>query len=135
MSPDQESFEVHPGLRLRFVAAGEQIAWRPLPEQPTRPAERRGRIALLREDEARFEEWGSDDRGGVMVDSSPLGALLMMLAIDRRGVPTALGAVHAGRDDAFPSGALVAVWGDGSAPEDEHPRFTDVLRLARYALE
>jgi hypothetical protein len=70
-----------------------------------------------------------------MVDSGPLGALVLMLAVERRGIPSGLGAVHAGRDPAFPAGAIVAIWGDGPVPEDERPRPEDVVDLARYALE
>jgi hypothetical protein len=69
-----------------------------------------------------------------MVDSSPIGALVLVLAVDGRGLPAALGAVHAGRDPAFPSGAIVAVWGKGPVPLDEHPRLEDLVELARYAL-
>jgi hypothetical protein len=69
-----------------------------------------------------------------MVDSSPVGALVLILAVDGRGVPDALGAVHAQRDPAFPSGAIVAVWGNGPAPDDERPRLEDLVELARYAL-
>jgi hypothetical protein len=126
---------VHPGLRARFVAAGATIAWAPAPAVPARPSGRRGRVARLREETARVEEWGTATKGGVVVDSGPLGALLLMLAIDRRGLPRALGALHADRDPAFPSGAIVAVWGSEVAPEDEHPRLEDVVDLARYALE
>ncbi len=70
-----------------------------------------------------------------MVDSGPLGALVLMLAVVQRGAPSALGAVHAARDPAFPAGAIVAVWGAESVPEDERPRPEDVIDLARYALE
>ena len=69
------------------------------------------------------------------MDSGPLGALVLMLAIDRRGLPTTLGASHAGRDPAFPAGSIVAVWGTGSPPSDDQPRFEDVVDLSRYALE
>jgi hypothetical protein len=135
MSPEVAPFELNPGLRIRFLTAGEQIVWRPVPLDPPRPADRRGRVASLREDTARLEEWGSQDDGGLTVDSSPLGALALMVAIIGRGSPNSLGALHAGRDPAFPSGALVAVWGTGTAPDDERPRLRDVVDLARYALE
>lgn len=135
LSPTGEPFAISPGLRARFVAAGERIAWRTVPTTSHRPADRRGRTALLREDEARVEEWGSETDGGLAVDSGPLGALVLMLAVHRRGPPAGIGALHAGRDPAFPSGAIVAVWGDGPVPDDEHPRLGDVVDLARYALE
>ncbi len=135
MSPGVEAFELNPGLGIRFLTAGEQIVWSPVPLDPPRPADRRGRLAGLREDTARIEEWGTEHDGGLTVDSSPLGALVLMVAIIGRGAPTSLGALHAGRDPAFPSGALVAVWGGGTAPDDERPRVRDVVDLARYALE
>ncbi|MGA8276108.1 MAG: hypothetical protein WB852_07445 [Thermoplasmata archaeon] len=135
MSPREAPWGIHPGLRTRFLTAGERVAWKAMPATPPRPPDRRGRIALLREDEARVEEWGSETDGGLMVDAGPLGALVLMLAVDRRGAPRALGAIHAGRDPAFPAGAIVAVWGDGAVPEDERPRPEDVVDLARYALE
>jgi hypothetical protein len=135
MTPSEEPWGVHPGLRNRFLTAGERVAWNPAPSAPARPPGRRGRLALLREDTARIEEWGSETDGGLMVDSSPLGALVLVLAVGLRGVPSGLGALHAGRDPAFPTGAIVAVWGAGPVPEDERPRPEDVVDLARYALE
>jgi hypothetical protein len=135
VSASEGPWGIHPGLRARFVSAGERIAWKPSVEAPTRPSGRRGRVAVFREETARVEEWGSDTDGGVMVDSGPLGALVLMLTVHRRGIPRAIGAVLAGRDPAFPSGAIVAVWGDGPVPEDERPRPEDVVDLARYALE
>ena len=81
-----------------------------------------------------MERWGTEAHGGVAADSGPLGALAVLLETDRRGVPTALGAQEAGRDPAFPSGSIVAVWGDGPVPTDARPRLTDLVELARYAL-
>jgi len=135
MNPTEPPLAIHPGLRARFIAAGAKIEWKPAAVAASRPPERRPQIACLRDDEARVEEWGTEIEGGTMVDSGPLGALALVLAIDRRGPPSALGALHGGRDPAFPSGAIVAVWGTGSVPEDERPRLADVVDLARYALE
>jgi hypothetical protein len=135
VSPDGPSLPLHPGLRARFRSAGAKIEWTPTVTGPDRPAERRRQQVRLHEDEAHIEEWGTESVGGMMVDSAPLGALVLMLALDRRGVPTAWGATHAGRDPAFPEGAIVAIWGPGEAPADEQPRFEDVVDLARYALE
>jgi hypothetical protein len=135
MSPDGPALPIHPGLRARFRTAGAQIEWAPTLHVPDRPTNHRRRRARLREEEAHVEEWGSESAGGVMVDSGPLGALVLMLALDRRGVPTAWGALHAGRDPAFPAGAIVAIWGPEIAPADDQPRFQDVVDLARYALE
>jgi hypothetical protein len=135
LTADEPPLPVHPGLRTRFRVAGERIEWIPTVPSPDRPAPERRRRARLREEEALIEEWGSATEGGLRVESGPLGALVLMLAFDRRGVPTSLGASHAGQDPAFPSGAIVAVWGDGLAPTDDRPRFEDVVDLARYALE
>ncbi|MCI4364736.1 MAG: hypothetical protein L3K10_01535 [Thermoplasmata archaeon] len=135
MTADDPPLPVNPGLRSRFRSAGQRIEWTPAPRSPPRPKTRRGRMARLRDEQARVEEWGSERDGGVMVDSGPVGALVLLLALDRRGVPSALGAVHAGRDPAFPGGAIVAVWGAGPVPDDEHPRLDDVVELARFALE
>jgi hypothetical protein len=133
MSGAPDPWSLHPGLRTRFLSAGEAIAWSPAPAPS--PTARPGRIAALREEEARVEEWGSVAEGGVAVDSGPLGALVLVLAVLRRGPPGALGARHAGRDPAFPAGAIVALWGPGDVPTDERPRPRDVIDLARYALE
>lgn len=123
-----------PGLLARFRDAGAKIAWRPAPAAPKRPAGRRARIAHLHDEEARVETWGPDDRGTVAVDSGPLGALVLLLEIDRRGAPRTLGAQEAGRDPAFPGGAIVAAWGDERPPSDSRPRPADLVELARYAL-
>jgi hypothetical protein len=135
MSPDEPPLPVHPGLRIRFRRAGQRIAWTPVIAPAHSPNDRRTRTARLREDEARVEEWGSDLDGGLMVDSGPLGALVLLLAMDRRGAPGSLGATRAGRNPSFPAGSIVAVWGGATAPEDERPRLEDIVDLARYALE
>jgi len=125
---------VDPGLLGRFRQAGRQIAWRPAP-RGRRPAGRKARIAHLHDEEARVEEWGTARRRGVAVDSGPVGALVLLLEMDRRGVATHLGAENAGRDAAFPSGAIVAGWGeDVAVPTDSRPTVEDLIELARYAL-
>jgi hypothetical protein len=126
---------VAPALRERVRAAGARIAWAPAAPLPGRPRNRRGRMAAFREDRARVEEWGSPTRGGLTVDSGPLGALVLLLAIEERGPPTRLGGLRAGGDPAFPDGALVARWGAGPVPEDSRPTLEDVAGLARFALD
>jgi hypothetical protein len=128
------SLPIDPGLLVRYRGAGGKITWRPAPKGPRRPAGRRCRIAHLNDEEARVEEWGRGARVGVAVDSGPLGALVLLLDIDRRGPPAAVGALEAGRDPAFPSGAIVAGWGGESVPADSRPRLKDLVELARYAL-
>jgi len=123
---------VDAGLLARFREAGRAIAWRPGPARG--PKGRRVRIAHLHDEEARVETWGTESRGSVAVDSGPVGALVLLLEADRRGPPVALGAAEGGRDPSFPSGALVAAWGQGPVPHDSRPRLEDLVELARYAL-
>ncbi len=125
---------IDPGLLARFRSAADVIAWRPAPPRPKAPAGHRVRIAPLHDEEARVEAWGGPRRGGVEVDPGPLGALVLLLEVDRRGPPTALGAREAGRSTAFPSGSVVAVWGKEPVPTDSVPRLGDLVEIARYAL-
>jgi len=134
MSAPRATLSIDPGLLGRFREAGRRIAWRAAPRAGRRPAGRRARIAHLNDEEARVEEWGTGKRTGIAVDSGPVGALVLLLEFDRRGAPTALGAENAGRDAAFPSGAIVAAWGEVAVPTDSRPRVEDLVELARYAL-
>ena len=134
MSASPARFRIDPGLIARFREAGGRIAWRPAPRSAKRRPGRRARIAHLNDEEARVEEWGTGKRTGLAVDSGPVGALVLLLEIDRRGPPSALGAEDAGRDAAFPTGAIVAAWGEVTVPTDSAPRLTDLIELARYAL-
>jgi hypothetical protein len=122
------------GLLARYREAGGQIAWRAAPRTPRRPKGRTARIAHLHDEEARVEEWGPRPRSVVAADSGPVGALVILLEIDRRGPPSAIGAQDAGRDPAFGSGALVAAWGSAKVTLDSHPTLADLVGLARYAL-
>jgi len=128
---------VDAGLLARFRSAGAEIAWRVAPASGAGGGKRKGRparVAHLNDDEARVER--SEGRGALRltVDSGPVGALVVILEADRRGPPSALGALDAGRDPGFSNGAIVAVWGPGDAPADARPRFSDLVELARYAL-
>lgn len=134
MSGAPSSLGIDPGLLARYRDAGRRIAWRPAPKGAKRPTGRRARIAHLNDEEARVEEWGTGHRAGMAVDSGPVGALVLLLEMDRRGAPTALGAENAGRDAAFPAGAVVAAWGEVAVPTDSQPRIKDLVELARYAL-
>jgi hypothetical protein len=95
---------------------------------------RKARIAHLNDEEARVEEWGSGARSAIAVDSGPVGALVILLEIDRRGPATSLGSADAGRDPAFSMGSIVAAWGDADVPTDSRPQLKDLVELARYAL-
>jgi hypothetical protein len=137
MSSPPGPLAIDAGLLNRYRDAGRKIAWRPAPKTPKvpkRPAGHRARIAHLNDEEARVEEWGTDSNAGLAVDSGPVGALVILLEIDRRGPASAVGAKDAGRDAAFPGGAIVAAWGDESVPTDSQPRMKDLIELARYAL-
>ncbi len=133
MSTPAAALPADPGLLARFRDAGRRIAWRPAPKG-RRPSGRTARIAHLHDEEARVEEWGTKKSRGLAVDSGPVGALVLLLEIDRRGPPTHLGAENAGRDRAFPAGAIVAGWGEVAVPTDSRPRVEDLVELARYAL-
>jgi len=134
MSRPASPVAIDPGLLARFRAAGPKIAWRAAEGRTTRPAGPRVRVAHLHDEEARVEESGGGRRYRVAVDSGPLGALVILLAIDRRGVPSALGAAEAGKRAGFPTGAIVAAWGGESVPNDSAPTVDDLVELARYAL-
>jgi hypothetical protein len=134
MSTPSPGLAIDPGLLARYREAGRKIAWRAAPKSARRPAGRKARIAHLNDEDARVEEWGTAKRAGIAVDSGPVGALVLLLEIDRRGPPTALGAENAGRDAAFPSGAIMAAWGEVTVPTDSRPKVQDLVELARYAL-
>jgi hypothetical protein len=131
---DRPSLAIDPGLLARYRDAGGRIAWRPAPKGTKRPAGRKARIAHLNDEEARVEEWGTGTRSGIAADSGPVGALVVLLEIDRRGPPTLLGAQNAGRDPAFATGTLVATWGGPNVTCDSRPTVDDLVQLARYAL-
>ncbi len=125
---------IDPGLLMRYRAAGQKIAWRETSTGTRRPAGPRARIAHLHDEEARVEVEERGRHVRVTVASGPVGALVLLLEVDRRGPPSALGAQEAGRNPAFPSGAIVAAWGGETVPEDSRPGLSDLVELARYAL-
>jgi hypothetical protein len=122
------------GLLARYRDAGEKIAWRAAPRGTKRPRGRTARIAHLHDESARIEQWGTGAKSGIAVDSGPVGALVILLEIDRRGPPSAIGAQDAGRDPAFGSGSLIAAWGGDPMEFDSRPTLNDLVKLARYAL-
>jgi hypothetical protein len=140
MSAGGRAVGIDPGLRTRFHAAGAEIAWRDVP--PMLGAKRaRGtvrpssRIAHLHDEEARVEEVADGTNPRLVVDSGPVGALVLVLRWDERGPPTRLVPHEAGTVPGFPSGALEAEWGpsDGSPSVLAVP-LTQLVALARYAL-
>jgi hypothetical protein len=125
---------IDPGLLVRYRAAGQKIAWREASTAARRPTGPRARIAHLHDEEARVEVEERGPHVRVTVASGPVGALVLLLEVDRRGPPSALGAEEAGRNPAFPSGAIVAAWGGETVPDDSRPGLDDLVELARYAL-
>jgi hypothetical protein len=134
MTGPGSSLGIDAGLLARYRDAGEKIAWRAAPRGPKRPKGRKARIAHLHDESARVEQWGTGPRIGIAADSGPVGALVILLEIDRRGLPTVIGAQDAGRDPAFGSGALIASWGGAQITFDSQPTLNDLVKLARYAL-
>ena len=125
-----------PGLLVRFRAGVGKIQWRPVLEAPVgRPVRGRTvRIAHLHDEEARVE---SEERPGTTTfrtDSGPVGALVLLMEIDRRGEPTRLVPHDAGKLPGFPMGALEAEWAPGRPPEPGGLPIPDLVGLARYAL-
>ena len=124
-----------PGLLVRFRAAGAEIRWREEVTVVRRSRKRapvdRVRIAHLHDEEARIVERPD---GAMVVDSGPVGALVLLLEIDRRGTPTDLRAREAGQLPGFAQGALEARW--NVVPSSSGPTLPmkDVVALARYAL-
>ena len=140
---DARSLPIDPGLLERFRAAGGSIRWGAPPRKTrehgrpakSRPRLRITRIAHLHDEEARVEQVSEGTEESVVTDSGPVGALVLLLEIDRRGRPTSLAALEGDRLPEFPQGALKATWtsqtrsvGPLSLP------FSDLLALARYAL-
>jgi hypothetical protein len=123
----------------RLRTAEKEILWTPV---PTRGGRRRGgappatvRRAKLHDEEARFELSESDDRAVAIASSGPVGALLLLLEMDRRGPPGHLRGRAASRASGYPDGAIEAEWGSGTV-EDGRPEVPlgDLIALVRYAL-
>ena len=125
---------VDPGLLARFRSAGAKITWRDALSTAARSPRRVSRIAHLHDEEARVEVTGRGTRTRIAVESGPVGALVLLLEIDGRGPPSALGASEAGHEPGFPGGAIVAAWGGASVPHDSSPTLSDLVELARYSL-
>jgi hypothetical protein len=151
-TPTRGPLPVDEGLLARLKAAGEAIAWaeeaatearatkggrrrpRGKPELRSDAPRRRVRRARLHEQEARVEE-GSDRRGEeVAVDSGPLGALVLLLEIERRGLPTRLVPRGGGERAGFDEGAIEAVWSPSGGEPTLAVPLSQLVTLARYAL-
>jgi hypothetical protein len=132
---------VDPGLMTRFRAAGALIAWRDAPA-PSEPVGRSGasapgasaRIAHLHDEEARVEQHETGTTTTVIVDSGPVGALVLLLEIERRGPATRLVPHSAGDLAGFPQGAIEGRWTAGAEVGIRNLPMRDLVGLARYAL-
>ncbi|MCI4349694.1 MAG: hypothetical protein L3J93_05710 [Thermoplasmata archaeon] len=140
---------IDPGLRERFRAAGAQITWKeadgaaepapPKPKgrgKPARPT-RQGpdaRIAHLNDEDARVEVLDAKESVVIAVDSGPVGALVLLLEIERRGSPCGLAVRDPDPASTFASGALEARWDDGPPDDVYGLPLEDLVQLARYAL-
>lgn len=128
---------VDAGLLGRLRAAGGQIAWREAARggRRARGAKAPGtvRIAHLHDEEARVEARSAPGRHALVVDSGPVGALVVLLEVDRRGRATRLIAREAGEVPGFDHGAIEAEWGGAPDPTPGLP-IADLVALARYAL-
>jgi hypothetical protein len=135
MSPGTYELGIDPGLLTRFEDAGRAIEWKPVPDPPRRRGGPKLRVAHLYEEEARVESWNTADGVALRADSGPVGALVVLLELMRRGRPYRLVSQNAGRATGFASGALVAVWGSTeNPPSDSTLEVQDLVELARYAL-
>jgi len=128
---DGSSPVIDPRIIDRFRNAGRSIQWQSA--VPNEGANPRTRIATLHEQPARVVERETESGHEMIVDSGPVGALVLVLEVDRRGLPHAIAPVSAGRIEGFPDGALRAIWETGPLPAPGTV-WKDVLDLARYAL-
>ncbi|MCI4357504.1 MAG: hypothetical protein L3J95_03935 [Thermoplasmata archaeon] len=138
-----------PGLRERFRAAGAQVSWREVdPPKPrataratrapvaARSKDRRSRtrIAHLNDEEARVEESSVGSTTTWVVDSGPVGALVILLEFERRGPPALLRTHDADPSSAFPQGAIEARWIEGATRPEYSLPIGDLIQFARFAL-
>lgn len=124
---------VDAGLLARLKEAYASIAWTDAPSEEG-PGVRAARRALLHDESARVETWETPKGAGIAVTSGPVGALVLLVEVDRRGAPRVLGARNAGEEAMFPEGAIVAAWGEETVAVSSRPRLGDLVELARYAM-
>jgi hypothetical protein len=118
---------VDQALIARFRGAGGAIAWR------TESAPGTGiRLARLDDEEARVESRSGGHE--LLVESGPVGALVLLLEVDRRGELPRLSSIEGGAETGFPSGAIRARWAPEVAEETGGPTWRELVRLARFAL-
>ncbi|MGI0067719.1 MAG: hypothetical protein ACREB9_04780 [Thermoplasmata archaeon] len=118
-------------LRPRLEAEEARIAWR---RAPGAPRGVQARIAHLHDEEARVERRPNGRNAyTILVDSGPVGALALLLEIDRAASTPSLSSLEAGQDERFPHGALVATWA-AHRTQIAKIGIPDLIALARYAL-
>jgi hypothetical protein len=139
------------GLLERFRAAGAKIEWREDTPPPVRPPSARAgaggpkkpraaaapprvRRAHLHDEEARVEEYAEAPGYRIVTDSGPVGALVLLLEMDRRGRPARIVPHDADVRSKFRQGAIEAVWEDGREDAPVGLPIADLVQLARYAL-
>jgi hypothetical protein len=121
----------------RFRIAGGQITWRAAGSKGPGKSKRKddgARIAHLHDEESRVGERVEGTSRVLVVESGPVGALVVVLALDERGLPNRLVTHEAGALAGFPTGAIEARWDEGSAERSFALSVSDVVSLARYAL-
>lgn len=141
MSDAPSSLPVDAGLLARFREAGTRITWTEEKRPPRRGKGKKGgaapprrRRAHLFEEEATIELQEGGRRAVAVADSGPVGALLLLLEIDRRGPPAKVTAHVAGELPGFPEGAIEVTWATGKKEPDYALPLTDLIGLARYSL-
>ncbi|MGA7922918.1 MAG: hypothetical protein WCA77_02965 [Thermoplasmata archaeon] len=134
------AWPVDPGLLSRFRRAGSAIQWR-VAGRAQRTKGRSSpmdvgtiRVAHLNDEEARVVVRSVAGAREVITDSGPLGALVLVLEVDERGIPGSL-TQHSARDVAgFDAGAIRARWSLAAKGEKGAVPLSDIVALARYAL-
>jgi hypothetical protein len=123
------------GLLARFRQAISVPAWRPATGGRRKSSNPAGtaRIAHLNDEEARVELRLAGAGSTLVVDSGPVGALVILLEADRRGAAPGLDAQEGKIDGAFPNGAIVARW-DTRSGGRSILGIKDLVDVARYAL-
>ena len=118
------------GLAERFARAEATIAWRPA--AGARAAAER--IAHLNDEEARVRRKARSTGLCLTTDPGPVGALVIVAEVGRRGAPEFLEALDS-TDGPFGGGALRATWGGKPPKPAGRPiPLSDVVGVARYAL-
>ncbi|MGI0151922.1 MAG: hypothetical protein ACREC5_08305, partial [Thermoplasmata archaeon] len=128
---------IDPGLMARFRRAGAEIRWSELGTPPggDGPAGRAliARHAVYDDESARIEERLGPSRRAIRAESCPVGALVLLLEIDRAGRLPSLAPIPSDADPSFPGGAIEAWW--GAAGEGPSLPLRQLVALARFALK